>query len=308
MQNAKPDGLAIFLLILVCASWGLQNVTIKVAAAEVPLVLQSAIRSFGATLLVLVWTQVRGQSVFKADGTLLWGLAAGLLFAGQFLMVYWGLTYTNASRAVIFLYVSPFIVAIGSHFVLKGDALNRQKTFGLLCAFAGILAAFSDSLVCPSQGMILGDMMLVVGALFWGATTVLIKASPLAKIPSSKTLLYQLGVSAPVLFLGSVLLGEPVMKPMSHVTIAALIYQIFWVGCVSYLVWFWLVQQYSAPKLTSFHFLTPLFGVIAGVTLLDEPLTPMFAVAAGLVAIGIYFVNSTPKPPLSTTDRGAENA
>ncbi|MCX5873555.1 MAG: EamA family transporter, partial [Deltaproteobacteria bacterium] len=108
------DLTAMTILVVLCASWGLQQVAIKVANHGVPPILQSGIRSIGATILIGIWVFVRRESMFERDGTLWWGIMAGLLFAGEFLLIYLGLGFTNASRAVIFLYMSPFVVAIGA--------------------------------------------------------------------------------------------------------------------------------------------------------------------------------------------------
>jgi len=43
--------------------------------------------------------------------------------------------------------------------------------------------------------------------------------------------------------------------------------------------------------LAAFTFLTPLFGVAAGHIVLNEPLTPAFALAVALVAGGLLLVN-----------------
>ncbi|PLX35127.1 MAG: EamA family transporter, partial [Hyphomicrobiales bacterium] len=109
------DLLAIALLVVLCASWGVQQVIIKLSIADVSPVMQAAIRSSGAGLIIWLWMIARRQPVFQRDGTLWWGLGAGLLFGLEFLLLYWGLTFTHASRAVIFLYLSPFVVAIGAH-------------------------------------------------------------------------------------------------------------------------------------------------------------------------------------------------
>jgi drug/metabolite transporter (DMT)-like permease len=54
------------------------------------------------------------------DGTLWWGITAGLLFTAEFIFVYWGLEFTNASHAIIFLNISPFIVALGAQLFIPG--------------------------------------------------------------------------------------------------------------------------------------------------------------------------------------------
>jgi hypothetical protein len=44
--------------------------------------------------------------VTARDGSLLAGLVAGLLFGVEFLLIYRGLLYTTASRAVLFIYLA----------------------------------------------------------------------------------------------------------------------------------------------------------------------------------------------------------
>jgi drug/metabolite transporter (DMT)-like permease len=63
------------------------------------------------------------------------------------------------------------------------------------------------------------------------------------------------------------------------------------VAFASFLAWFWLLTRYLATRLSVFSFLAPLFGVIAGVVVLGEPLRPLFALAAALVVAGIVLVN-----------------
>lgn len=290
-RKAHLDLLAMSVLLLLCASWGLQQVAIKVASEAVPPFLQAGLRSLGATLLILLWMVFRNIPVWQRDGSAGWGVLAGLLFAGEFLLVFWGLEYTHASRAVIFLYFTPFVVAVGCHFFVDGERLDWRQLAGLLCAFSGILLAFGESLSLPSSRMLIGDGMLVLAALFWGSTTVVIKASLLHTLSPSKVLLYQLAVSA-VLLLGAALAaGERLVGEVTPLVIGSLLFQTVWVAFVTYLVWFWLIRHYPAGRLSSFTFLTPIFGVLAGHLLLDEPLTILLLGALLLVGSGIYLVN-----------------
>ena len=293
LTNKKQalDLTAMVLLVVLCASWALQQVTIKVANQGVSPVLQAGIRSIGATVLVVIWMALRREPMLRRDGTLWWGIAAGLLFAGEFLLIYWGLNFTHASRAVIFLYMSPFVVALGAQLFIPGEHLRMVQIVGLCCAFAGIAIAFRESLSFPTHRMLIGDTMLVGAAVLWGATTVLVKASPLARIRPSKTLLYQLAVSAVVLPLGSLAMNEAGIVLMTPLIVGCLAYQTVWVAFITYLAWFWLVRHYPASRLASFTFLTPLFGVLAGGVLLKEPITNTLLLSLVLVGTGIYLVN-----------------
>ncbi len=282
---------AMIILLVLCASWGLQQVAIKVACQGVSPLLQSGIRSFIALILIWILMAARRKPILEKDGTLWWGIAAGFLFSGEFFMVYQGLEFTNASRATIFLYLSPFVVAIGSQLFIPNEHLRIIQIVGLCCAFVGIVVAFNESLSLPSPRMLIGDTMLIAGAVFWGATTVLIKASPLSGISPAKTLLYQLAVSAVTLPIASLVIGEPGIIMISPLIIGSLAYQSIWVAFITYLVWFWLIRRYFISRIASFTFLTPIFGVFAGHMLLDEAISRSLLVALILVGTGIYLVN-----------------
>ena len=290
-RRDRLDAAAMALMVLLCACWGLNQVAIKLADDGISPVFQAGLRSTGAVVLVWAWSAARGVRLFARDGTLGYGLLVGALFAGEFVLLYWGLVFTTASRGAVFLYMAPFIVAVGAHLLIPGERLRRVQAIGLLCAFAGTAAAFSDALRLPTYRQLLGDSMTLGAALLWGATTLLLRTSPLARVSPHKALFYQLGVSA-VLLLGiSRALGEPGFLAADPLVLGALAYQIVVVAFATYLAWFWLISRYPAVGLSAFSFLTPLFGLLAGATLLGEPITPTLAAAMLLVGLGIQLVN-----------------
>jgi drug/metabolite transporter (DMT)-like permease len=290
--SSRPlDALAITVTIGLCLCWGFNNVAIKLALPDIPPMIQSSARSALAAILVAVWTQVRGVPLFKRDGTLGAGLLAGVLFALEFLLIYRVLLWTTATRAVLFLYLAPFFVVIGSHWLIPGDHFQRSQWLGLVLSFAGIVIAFGLPTPAADSRQMLGDIMLVGGGAAWGATTIVIKASALNRASAEKTLLYQLTVSAPILAAGAFIFGEHIDKMPSAVAFGAFAYQTVWVVSVTFSVWFALIVRYSAARLSFFTFLAPLFGVAAGHFVLSEPLTPPFAVAVVLVTAGLVLVN-----------------
>lgn len=279
------------LMVLLCTVWGLQQVAIKLANAGISPVWQAGLRSIGATLLVWAWARGRGVRLAAADDTLLPGLVAGLLFAGEFALIFVALEFTNASRGVIFLYVAPFFVALGAVWLLPQEAMRRAQWIGMALAFAGIVLLFGENLLQPSGRAWVGDLLMLVAAAMWAATTLTVKATPLARAPAEKTLLYQLAVSALVLPPLSLALGEPGVFAPTPIVWASLAFQTIVVAGASYLAWFWLIRHYPATRLSSFSFLTPLMGVLAGALLLGEPLTPAILAALALVGAGIWIAN-----------------
>jgi drug/metabolite transporter (DMT)-like permease len=290
--SSRPlDAFAIAVTVGLCLCWGFNNVAIKLAIHDIPPMIQSATRSLLAAILVGAWTQARGIALFRRDGTLGAGILAGVLFALEFLLIYRGLVWTTATRAVLFLYLAPFFVVIGSHWLVPGDRFRLPQWLGLLLSFVGIVIAFGLPTPAADPHQMLGDLMLVGGGAAWAATTLVIKASALNRISAEKTLLYQLAVSAPLLAVGAVVFGEHIDKMPSALALGAFAYQTVWVVSVTFAVWFALIVRYSAARLSAFTFLAPLFGVAAGHLVLNEPLTPAFALAAGLVALGLLLVN-----------------
>ena len=296
-RHTRIDATAATLMVVLCAIWGLNQVAAKVVNAGISPLLQAGLRSAGAALLLWAWSSARGVRLFERDGSLPAGLLAGLCFAMEFALIYWGLEFTTASRAIVFLYTAPFWVAIGVHVLVPGEHLQRNQVAGLITAFAGVVIAFSDGLTFPSWSQVLGDVMLLGAGLLWGATTVVVKASRLATVTANKTLLYQLGVSGVLLPMASLLLGEAGIFAATPFIWATLAFQTVIVAFITYLAWFWLVAHYPAGRLSSFTFLTPLFGLVAGGVLLNEPITVALVVAMILVGAGIWLVNrSMPKP------------
>ena len=285
------DRLAMGLMVLFCLIWGVQQVAIKLANAGISPVWQAGLRSLGAAVLVFAWAWWRGVRLFARDGTLWAGVLAGLLFAGEFGLLYWALEFTTASRGVIFLYTAPFMVALGAVWLLPQEHMRRAQWVGMALAFIGVLVLFGENLLRPSGLAWLGDLMIFAAAILWAATTLTVKATVLGRTAPEKTLLYQLVVSAAVLPGVAVLLGEPGVFAPTPLVWASLAFQTVVVAGASYLGWFWLIRHYPATRLSSFSFLTPVLGVVAGGVLLGEPLTLAVFVALGLVGLGIWLAN-----------------
>ena len=289
------DTRAIVLLVGCCMLWGLNQVATKVALAEIPPLLQAGLRSLGAALLVAAWARLRGIPLWQRDGTTRSGLLAGLLFAAEFACIFVGLQYTTASRMVVFIYLAPFVVALGMPFIAASERLRPLQMAGLLAAFAGVVWAFAEGFVAPAAGprQWLGDALGITAAVMWGMATLVVRASTLSKAAPEKTLLWQLAVSGVALALAAPLAGEAWPAVLTARSLWPLAFQIVIVTFASYLTWFWLIRHYPATRLSSFTLLTPVFGLLFGTLLLGEPVTARLLVALAAVAGGIALVNRT---------------
>ena len=314
---------AIIIQIIVCLTWALGHVAVKSISDQISPAFHAGIRSLGATILLVAWIQYKRIPVWQKDGTLALGIIAGVLFGIEFILLFIGITMTSAARGTLLLYSAPFFVALGAHFFVPNDKITRNKLLGLSLAFGGLILVFWEriaqvSLLTASKNQsltdglnsginsglssglssgissgLIGDLLCLGAAALWGATTILVKASKLKYCAPEKNLLYQLGVSVPVLLSGAWLLGEVGVIRLNGSLIAVLVFGIVIVASTSFLIWFWLVSRYRATTLHAFTFLTPLFAVVLSALLLKEPISGFLIAGSVLIAIGIVLVNRT---------------
>ncbi|MEO4046739.1 DMT family transporter [Pseudomonas sp. CAU 1711] len=281
------------LMLLLCAIWGSQQVAIKLAAEDIAPLLQVALRSGIAAVLVSLLLLWRGVAGGWLAATWRGGLLAGVLFALEFFFIAEGLRHTTASHMAVFLYTAPIFSALGLHLLLPGERLQPLQWLGIALCFGGVVLAFGAGQGWSEldAGMLLGDLLGLCAGLAWGLTTVVVRGSRLSEAPSALTLWYQLAVSF-VLLLGYALLFVDLPAPRwTALAIGSVLLQGVVVSFLSYLAWFWLLRRYLASNMTVFSFMTPMFGVSFGVLLLDEPLSLNFLIGASLVLLGIALVS-----------------
>lgn len=270
-------------------SWGLNYVAAKISYAGFDPVFVSIARSIIGGLCVLGWCWLRGIRLFKADGSLVAGIIVGVLFGVEFLCLYIGLEYTTVARNTLLANTMPFWVLIGGHFLL-GERINARKLGGLVLAFCGLVAVFSDGIAGGTEMTLMGDLLSLGSGILWAGTSIVIKRSKLVETSAEKLLLYQLAGAAIVGVLVMPFAGPPI-RAVSALPALALLFQSLYIVAFTYVLWFWLLRRYPASALSSFAFLSPVFGVLCGAIILGEAPTTRIFVALGLIAVGLIIVN-----------------
>ncbi len=285
------DVKAIVILLILTLLWGLNYAAIKYSNQGMSPVFASTLRSVIASICGVVYCIRAKERLFHTDIRLFHGFIVGLLFGLEFACIYFGMLYTDAARSVIFVYLSPFVVAVGAHFFLKGDRLSFAKIAGLILAFTGIVIVFGRRPRTAKATMVLGDLLEIAAAFLWGATTLYIKKFMAEKVHPIHTFLYQLFFSIPILLMVSLILEPKWVTKIDVLIVTSLLYQSLLVAFMSYFLWFKLIHEYSVSRLSAFTFFTPIFGVVFGILLLSEELTVSLMVGLPMVSLGIFFVN-----------------
>ena len=276
-------------LILFSAILGFNQVVIKVVNEGLQPAYFAGLRSAGGVLVLLLWMRWRGLSLRITPGTWWVGLIIGSLFALEFLFLFKALDLTTVVRSGVIFYSMPVWLALMSHFVLPGDRMSLSKACGLALAFAGVVFAIATR-GDLSGGSLLGDLFALGAAVGWASTALMAKASRLRLETPEVQLMWQLSVSAPIM-LGAALFFGPLVRefqPVLH--LAGLGFQILLVS-LGFVSWLWLLSIYPASGVASFSFLGPVFGVMFGWLILDEPVGFGIWAALVLVAAGLYLIN-----------------
>ncbi len=227
-MKARPlDAFAASLTFSLCVVWGFNQVVVKLALPEVGPIAQTGIRSAIGVACVATYALLTKRRVFEFDGTEAPGILAGALFTAEFIALF----EFAAARATVFIYAAPFFVALGAAFLLKDERLKPIQWAGLGLAFLGVACGLAGR--TPGGGLI-GDGLALLAAALWGATTIVIKATPLRRIDPLKVLLYQIAVASvatpPLVYV----FGETAPTHLSGTTIALLLWQGVAVVGVSY--------------------------------------------------------------------------
>ena len=283
---------AMALMSFMCLLWGGNMVSIKVSSRGLPPIVAATLRDAVASMCLFVYARLKGEKLFFDRADFKHSAMLGGIFGINFLLLYWGTAYTDASRAIIFLYTQPLWIALGAHLLLPAERLTLSKASGLSVAFLGLVMVFGSHSPELASGHWLGDFMELGAALFWAASILYIKKFlTYRRVSQFQTLFVQLFFSIPILAISALIFerGQPVA--LTSLVLANFFYQSVLIAFVTYVLYLWMVHTYPVSRLASFSFLTPIMGVISGAAILGEGITAILV--AGLVCVlgGISMVN-----------------
>lgn len=292
-ERKALDATASGLMVILCMIWGLQQVILKMAAPDISPLMQIALRSGMAAILLLPLLYLDKASQLFNRQNLKAGALVAFLFSLEFFLLAQALQWTSASHAVVLLYTAPIFVALGLHWKLPSERLSVLQWSGIALAFLGIVVTFmraNQGATQLEQQMLWGDLLALAGGIAWAATTVTVRLSSLAQAAVTQTLFYQLAGSFVLLFGLAFFLGQATIH-LTPLVIGSLAFHTLIVSFASFLAWFWLLRNYLASRLGVFSFLTPLFGIAFGVCLLGEKIELNFVMGSALVLLGIVVVS-----------------
>ncbi|WP_088280219.1 DMT family transporter [Ideonella sp. A 288] len=257
-------------LLAVC--WGLNWPIIKIVLSVVPPFTLRWVGLGAGGLLLLGYAMLQRRPLWPTQWPRL--IVAGLLnVAGFNLCTAFAQLSTSTSRASVLTYTMPMISALMA-WALLGERPDRRRAAALALGSAGI-ALLAWPVVQRLQAgeldarTLRGLVMPLLAATAWAAGTVFTKRWPIAGDRAASTG-WQLMIGALCGGIGAALTGERWPDTVPTVVLAALVYHIIVATAFAYLIWFVLLERFSATVSSLTTLMVPVVGVIGAMALVGD--------------------------------------
>ena len=242
-----------------------------------------------AVMLPFAWPEIRAHWAAIRRS---WKMIVWLAFWGTGLhnmFAYLGLQYTTATNGVILNSSIPIMIILLG-WLLYRDTLTRVQALGVAISMLGVIAVLTrgDPAVLASLELNRGDLIVLVGMVFWAAYTVLLRMKP-ADLPGLAMLACCAVVGVVILFplflFEMLFLGGHV--EFTPATVAAMVYVGVFPSFVGYIFWNRAVAEVGSNVAGIFVHLMPAFGSLLAWMFLGERIHLFHIVGIALILSGI---------------------
>ncbi|GEL76229.1 DMT family transporter [Tenuibacillus multivorans] len=275
------------MILTVVLIWGYAWTLMKEALQYMGPFTFSAFRFGTGTLAMFIIIGLLGATKLPKESTKHLVVVGILQTSIVFLLVMYGLKFVEAGKSSVLLYSMPIWSTLLAVIFLK-EKTKTNKVVGLLIGLIGLFTILGwDIWVNQTPGVILGELLIVLSAISWGASNVYYRKK-LSHLSQLQVNAYQMLFGTLGIILVAVLIegGEPI-----HITPYS-IYIILFTGVLAsafcFTAWFFLLSIIDMATATISTLLVPVFGLFFGWLLLDEPITWSITIGSFLILFGIF--------------------
>ncbi|WP_300454913.1 DMT family transporter [Desulfobacula sp.] len=298
MKNNDLTIRASILTIFICILFGGNPVAIKFCLTGLGPFTTVGIRFAIAAVVIFIWARVKHIPLRLTQKKLAQMLILSAIFVAQLSCFYQGLARTTASHGALISNLMPFFIFILAHFFIPGERISLKKGVGITLGFIGVLFLLFDEQDLTGD-LKKGDLIVLLAVYLWSSNAVFVKRI-ISEYNAVQITIYPMIFGTPFFFIGGFLWDDQMIQMINPVVITSLLYQSVVTASFGFIVWNTLLQKFGATSLHSFIFIMPLAGVLLGVVLLGETITPHLATASAFIVTGVIIVNlKTGKWPAS---------
>ncbi len=192
-------------------------------------------------------------------------------------------------RLIYIFNAQPFFTLLLLPWFVPSERLTARRGAGTALAFVGVVLVLLER--GTAGGSLWGDLLVLLGALGWTGNTILNKLMP-RELPTVSAILWSVAGAIPAMAVLTLLLEPRGRWHMTAAAVGSVLYLGAVVAGLGFVVFVWLTRTYSPSRVNVFVFLSPVFGVLIGWAVLDEPISALQALGGLAVAAGILVVNT----------------
>lgn len=283
-------------------AWGSSFAMTKIAVTHLDAAWIMALRlAIAATVLVPYAISV-GQ---RPTGPVpMWGKFSVLAFIGHaapFFLITWGTHFVSSGVSGLLMGAIPLFLVVLAHFFLPGEPLTLPKTVGFLLGFAGIIvligpkAVFNLSL---SGSEAIGEAAILAGCLCYAVHGIAAKRmgieNPVKQTAAVCLVAALMGLAFAAIVSPHGLEGVPSVALWAVTGLGIL------PTAIATLLMYRLMSRIGPSFVAYSNYLVPVYAVVLGAIVLQEPLSWNVAAALALILAGIAISRWQPQTKLVT--------
>lgn len=274
--------------------WGSTYLFNKILVQELPPFLLAGIRFVAAAVLIFIFVFASGRYKPSTKKQLFNSAVAGFFFLtiGNGCAVY-ALQYVDSGFAALLIATQPLILIVMLYFMEKRPILPKSIV-GVALGLLGVYLLVDQDIISLSWEVISGIGAIFIALLCWGYGSIFVSKADLPKGSFVNTG-YQMLFGGLMMILISIILREPfsTLLTVSDKAIYSMIYLVIFGSIIAFTSFNYLLLSVSPEKVATSTYVNPIVALILGWWVLDEIITRQSILAAAILLIGVYFINSS---------------
>ncbi|RMF98360.1 MAG: DMT family transporter [Gammaproteobacteria bacterium] len=229
-----------------------------------------------------------------------WAWFLGIAVIGNalpFYLISWGQQGVESGLAGILAASTPLFTLLLAHWLLDDERLEARQALAFVAGFSGVAVLLGlDSLAAVGGGglRLWSQLAILAGAACYAVATVAARFMPPA---------HPVVTSAGVMLVAALLMSPAGYTAVQAIpatpwaSLAAMLFLgVLGTGAAS-IMYFYLIAETGARFTAQLNYLVPVWAVLLGKLVLDEPLRWSSLLALALVLSGLYLMRHSAAPP-----------
>lgn len=277
-------------LILLALLWGSSYLFLKIAVETIPPITLIASRVTIAAILLTIIVMWKGEVFPKDRKTLVQLLVQSFLNSiGAWTILAWGQQYVESSLSSVLNSTSPLFVFFITFFFTRHEATSPLKLLGACLGVGGVLLIVGTDALQGLGQQVLAQLAVLSGAIMYACAAIYGKNLSHLRptVTAAATMIWASVCLIPL----SLAFEQPwTLAPSTKSLWAALALGVLCTGA-ALLIYFRLLRTLGSMGTASQGYLRTGVGVILGIVVLGEHITPVIAAGIAAAWLGVVLIN-----------------